>query len=135
MRRASVILTVLLAAMLLSGCVERELTITSDPAGALVYLADDEIGRTPLTVPFTWYGDREVILRLRGYDTLSTHANITPPLYDIFPWDIISQAMVPWTYHYRTSRHYDLTPQVLPSDSALIKRAEQLHGALADQGK
>jgi len=107
----------------LAGCVERRLTITSEPAGALVYFADEEIGRTPLTVDFTWYGDREVILRMAGYRTLQTHTVIGPPWYDIPPWDLISQAFVPWTYHYRVDRHYELEPLTVPPADELIDRA------------
>ena len=35
----------------LTGCVQRTITVNSDPQGALVYLNDIEIGRTPVTVP------------------------------------------------------------------------------------
>ena len=120
------LLLIVLPAAVLTGCVERRLTITSDPAGALVYFADEEIGRTPLTVDFTWYGDREVILRMEGYQTLQTNWAISPPAYDIPPWDLISQAMVPWTYHYRVERHYALDPLELPDDETLKRRAEEL---------
>ncbi len=39
-----------------AGCVQRTITITSDPPGALVWLNDREIGRTPLDVNFVYYG-------------------------------------------------------------------------------
>ena len=114
----------------LAGCVERQLSITSDPAGALVFLADEEIGRTPLTVDFTWYGDYEVILRQDGYKTLKTHTRINPPVYDIPPWDLVSQAFVPWTYRYHVQRHYTMDPLALPDDEALIRRAEELQARM-----
>ncbi len=119
-------MALVLAGVCLSGCVERRLKITSDPPGALVYLANDEVGRTPLTMPFTWYGDYEVILRLEGYEAKITHTNITPPIYDIPPWDLISQAFVPWTYRYNVSRHYELTPLTPPTEAELIERAMAL---------
>lgn len=46
------------------GCVERTITITSEPSGALVHLNDEEVGRTPLTVPFTFYGVYDVRLEM-----------------------------------------------------------------------
>ncbi len=46
--------------MLAGGCVERTVTITSEPDNALVYLNDEEIGRTPVTVSFTFYGVYDV---------------------------------------------------------------------------
>jgi hypothetical protein len=36
----------MLAAVLLAGCVEREMLVTSEPAGAIVYVSDVEVGRT-----------------------------------------------------------------------------------------
>lgn len=52
----------LAALFVLAGCIERTITVTSKPAGALVYLNDEEIGRTPVTVPFTFYGVYDVRL-------------------------------------------------------------------------
>ncbi len=66
-RRTLIIsLAVLAAAAGLTGCVERTITVTSDPSGALVYLNDTEIGRTPVTVPFTFYGTYDVRLEHDG---------------------------------------------------------------------
>jgi predicted ATPase len=73
----------------LAGCVERELTITSQPEGALVYVSDVEVGRTPVTIPFTWYQNYDVILRMDGYQTLKTHARLTPPWYEVPPLDLL----------------------------------------------
>ncbi|HQI29243.1 MAG TPA: PEGA domain-containing protein, partial [Sedimentisphaerales bacterium] len=46
-----------LTGVLLTGCVERRLTIYTEPPGAIVTLNDQEIGVSPVTVPFNWYGD------------------------------------------------------------------------------
>jgi len=46
-----------IAALLLTGCVERKLTINTEPAGAMVTLNDEQIGESPVTVTFNWYGD------------------------------------------------------------------------------
>ncbi len=52
----------LAAVCMLGGCVERLITVKSKPAGAIVYLNDEEIGRTPATVPFRFYGVYDVRL-------------------------------------------------------------------------
>lgn len=52
----------LLLLLPLTACVERTISITSTPSGALVHLNDQEVGRTPLTVPFTYYGVYDVRL-------------------------------------------------------------------------
>jgi hypothetical protein len=108
-----------------SGCVERELSITSSPPGAIVYVSDVEVGRTPMTMDFTWYGDYDVVLRRDGYRTLKTHADLDPPVYEIPPIDLFS-AIAPWTYHDRRYLHYDLEKASLPSEEELISRADAM---------
>lgn len=122
--RISGVVIVAIAACLV-GCVEREMTITSDPAGALVRISDNEKGRTPVTVPFTWYGDYDIILSREGHQTLKTHANLRPPIYEIPPLDFFS-AIAPWTYHDRRYLHYTLTKLSPPDEEALLERAEEL---------
>jgi hypothetical protein len=118
---------VVLAAMMtpLAGCVERELKITSEPSGALVEVSGVTVGRTPVTIPFTWYGDYDIALRREGYQTCKTHADINPPWYEVPPLDLFS-AVAPWTYHDQRYLHYKLQPQQPSSDAQLIERAEQM---------
>ncbi len=60
MRRIPTLLSTLALVWPLTGCVERTISISSEPSGALVHLNDEEVGRTPLTVPFTFYGTYSV---------------------------------------------------------------------------
>ena len=77
------------------GCVEREMTIRSDPPGALVYVDDYDIGITPVTTPFTYYGQRQVRLVKDGYETLTLLQPVTPPWYEFYGLDFISENIVP----------------------------------------
>ena len=63
------------------GCVQREMNVQSNPPGAVVYLNDREMGRTPFTKQFLWYGNYDVVLRKEGYQTLKTNAEITAPFW------------------------------------------------------
>lgn len=99
--------------------------ITSEPQGALVYVSDVEVGRTPVELPFTWYGDYDIILRLDGYETLKTHSLLTPPVYEIPPLDLLS-AMAPWTYNDRRYLHFQLEAVTPTNDDELIGKALQL---------
>lgn len=109
----------------LAGCVRRELEISSEPEGAIVYVSDIEVGRAPVVVPFTFYGDRDIILRMDGYETLVTNANITVPWYEIPGIDFFSE-IAPWTYHDKRYLHYKLTPAKPTSREELINRAEEM---------
>jgi len=112
-------------ALAAAGCVEREMTITSDPPGALVVISDKEIGRTPVTQPFLWYGQYDIILRLKGYETLNAPRWIDPPWYETIPLDLLS-AMAPWTYHDRRYLHFTLSKYKAPRRADLLRRAEDL---------
>ncbi|MFA6134480.1 MAG: PEGA domain-containing protein [Phycisphaerae bacterium] len=107
-----------------SGCLERQMTITSDPPGAMVVVSDVEKGRTPVTFPFTWYGDYDIIVRLEGHQTLKTHANINAPAYAIPPFDLLSE-LAPWTYRDRRYLDFKLNKAVAPTNEQLIERARE----------
>ena len=125
---ASLSLAVLVAAASqVGGCVEREMKITSEPSGALVYVSQEPIGRTPVTKKFLWYGCYDIVLRYeeKGYKTLKTHRTLTPPIYEIPPLDLLS-AIAPWTYHDRRHLHFTMQKLKPATDEALIKRAEEM---------
>lgn len=67
--------------------------ITSQPAGALVYLNDQEVGRTPLDVPFTWYGLYDVKLERDGYQTLHTQREAERPWWEAPGPDLFAEAI------------------------------------------
>jgi hypothetical protein len=90
-----------------------------------VEISGVQVGRTPVTFPFTWYGDYEIILSLDGYETLVTHADITPPWYEVPPLDLFSE-IAPWTYHDQRFLHYELTPGEPTPREQLIRRADEL---------
>ncbi len=124
MRRAHA-LAVLTLAALLGGCLERDVTITSEPPGAIVVLNGKDIGRTPVTTPFKWHGDYDVVLELSGYRTVHTHAFLGPPAQEIVPLDFFSE-LAPWTYRDHRYLHYKLEKMELPEEAELIRRAEDM---------
>lgn len=125
MKRTLVCLALTAVAFAQAGCVERTVTITSDPPGALVFMSSAEVGRTPVNVPFTWYGDYEIVLRQEGYQTLNTHYQLDPPIYDVPPFDLLS-AIAPWTYHYDKSVNFVMAKAQPTNEQEIKQRAEEL---------
>jgi hypothetical protein len=119
----------LLVAILACGCgsVQRELTVKTEPAGALVLLNDEEIGTSPVTVSFNWYGDYRITVSHEGYATLKTHKKLAAPWYDYFPFDL---ARLMWPA--RTTDRYEWTFKLQEPESVsreqLIKSAVELRG-------
>lgn len=109
--------------LLLSGCVERELTIKTFPDGAMVELNDEQIGYSPVTVPFNWYGTYRVRIEKEGYQTLSTAKELDRPAKDYFPFDLFREIFTADTIDsYEWS--FDLEPYKNPNRSELLQRAE-----------
>ena len=114
---------------LATGCVQRTITVTSEPSGALVYLNDEEVGRTPTTVPFTWYGVYDVRLTKAGYETLYTTQQAEPPLFDTLGLDLISEVS-PDTERVNLEWHYVLQRPQPVDESMTVDRARQLRSML-----
>src|SRR5688572_31069760 len=68
--RNRVIGLLIMVALAAGGCVQRRLTIRSNPPGARVYVGDEEIGTTPVSTDFVYYGTRRIRLAKDGYETL-----------------------------------------------------------------
>jgi PEGA domain-containing protein len=113
------------------GCVEQILTVNTNPKGALVELNGQELGRTPVTKHFTWYGTYEVILRADGYQTQKTTASVIAPWYQWVPFDIVFQLLpIPLKDHHVVK--YDLIPTPPSSEPTpgILNRATQLKSQL-----
>jgi hypothetical protein len=117
----------------LPGCLERTISITSDPPGALVYLNDVEIGRTPVETDFAFYGTYDVRLKLEGYEAIATSREASAPIYEYPGPDLIAEA-IPAKIRTRIEWHFDMQPlaYLQPDadksalDRALLERAAEL---------
>src|SRR6478735_276155 len=82
---------ILVIALSATGCVRRRLNVRTNPPGALVYVDNQQIGSTPCSVDFTYYGTREIRLVKPGYETLTVNQPIPAPWYQYIPLDFISE--------------------------------------------
>jgi hypothetical protein len=112
-----------------TGCVQRRLTIRSNPPGARVFVGDDEIGTTPVSTDFVYYGTRKIRLVKHGYETLVVNQPIPAPWYQIPPLDFVSEMLVPGEIRDERVVSFQLVPlQTVPTDQ-LLSRAQQLRSA------
>ena len=120
----------MLAILFAGGCVERTLDIDSTPPGALVYLDDQEIGRTPLNHDFLWYAKYDVVIRKEGYETVKTTADVKAPLYEWIPFDLFADLL---PIHFKDHHHFTFAmnpqPEVTDTDK-LIQNGQDMRGQL-----
>jgi len=108
------------------GCVRRTMTITTEPSGALIYLNDEEVGRSDLTVDFLWYGDYDVVIRKEGCETLATNWRIPRPWYEIPPLDFFGEVLWPGHIVDAHTKHFVLKPGAPPVPEDLFDRAVEV---------
>jgi hypothetical protein len=116
----------MIVTLISSGCVRRRLTVRSNPTGALVYIDDQEIGKTPVSTSFTYYGTRKIRLVRDGYETLTVMQKVRPPWYQLPPLDFLSENLYPGELRDERWVEFDLQPQRTVPRSELLDRANQL---------
>ncbi|HEX4132127.1 MAG TPA: PEGA domain-containing protein [Pirellulales bacterium] len=115
-----------LAALAGAGCVQRRLTIRSNPPGALVYVDNYEIGTTPISTDYIYYGARKIVLVKDGYETLTVKKSLWPPWYDLFPLDFVTENLLPLEIRDERGLDFEMKPMVVVPTEQLLGRAENL---------
>lgn len=90
-----------------TGGSQRTIVVTSEPAGAVVWLNDVEIGRTPVETDFTFFGTYDVRLRLDGYEPVTTSRKTDAPWHE-WPGVDLAAAVIPLRFETKIEWHFDL---------------------------
>jgi len=108
-----------------AGCVQRRMTIRSNPPGALVYVDDYQLGQAPVSTDFIYYGTRKIRLVKDGYETLTVRQPFPLPWYQVFPLDFVTENL--WPFEIRDERVVDLAmvPAAATPAEEVAARAEQ----------
>lgn len=111
-----------------AGCVQRRMTIRSNPPGALVYVDDQPtpIGTTPVSHDFIYYGTRKFRLVKDGYETLTVKRTIPTPWYQYVPLDFFAENLVPGEIRDQHYLDFEMKPQMVAPTEQLLSRAEEL---------
>ena len=115
-----------LSTLTVGGCVERLITVTTRPTGAVVWLNDQEVGTTPVTVPFSWYGSYDLVIRKDGLKTIKTSRKPPVPVYQWPVLDFFAECVLPLKFVDYHRWHYDLKPHGEVDSELLVQRAREL---------
>lgn len=126
-------LTVVMGAVALGsgGCLERRVSITSDPSGAVVYANDVELGRTPCEASFTYFGGYDVRVEKDGFEPLRQRVEARTPIYEYPPIDLVA-TVIPANIETVVKWHFKLDPALETVqakdqlDQGLVERAGAL---------
>jgi len=117
---------IVLACLPFAGCVERTVSITSDPPGARVWMNDREVGTTPCIVGINDYGTYDVRIVKEGYAADWNGRSVDTPLWDApgrdAPGPDLVGEILPVDLRSRSEWHVTLIP-LSKDEAALIERA------------
>ena len=111
-----------------SGCngVRRRLTITSEPSGAIVYLNNKEIGKTPISQNFLYSGIYNIKCCKEGYEMKETYYKAGCPWY-LYPGiDFFSENFTPGELRDEQSCHIVLDQKREIPENELYEKASKL---------
>lgn len=113
-----------------AGCnsVKRRIIVRTQPEGALVSIDRQPIGYSPVSVPFTYYGTREIQLEKDGYQTIRVTERLAPPVYDSFPLSFLSENFSLRERRDNREMDFQLVAKEQVNESQLIDRANQTRG-------
>lgn len=119
----------------LSGCLERTISVTTEPPGALVWINDVEVGRTPLESDFTFYGVFDVRIRREGYEPILTTVKANAPVQEWPGIDLVAEAL-PVRFNNVVRWHWVLTPVAevaqdkTTHEAGVVQRANELRSMI-----
>lgn len=111
------------------GCVERRFTIRSNVPGALAIVNGEELGPTPVSRSFTYYGPRKITLIADGFETTEVIQPVRPPWWDNYVTEFFTENLIPFTLRDEREFYYEMRPSTIPSTNDLQNRAESLRRA------
>lgn len=109
-----------------TGCVQRRLIIRSQPEGAFVTIDRQQIGLTPLSVPYTYSGTREIQLEKDGYKTIKVQQRIDPTWYEKFPVSFFTENFSPREIRDERLLEFQMEPKTQVQENLLLDRANDL---------
>jgi len=99
----------------------------------MVYIDDQQIGQTPVSTGFTYYGTRTITLVRDGYETTTVKHTFEPPWYQVPPLDFVSENLIVRELRDERVLDFTLEPQRMGSSEQLWRNAENLRQS-AQQG-
>lgn len=127
---------ILLLPILLGACVDRRISVTSDPPGARVWINDTEVGTTPVQTAFRFYGVYDIRLEKDGYEPIHESRKASPPLYE-YPGLDLATGLVPLDWKSRVDWQFTLQPALENSqdpqqfEDTLLQRAHETRALVA----
>jgi hypothetical protein len=102
------------------------MTIRTSPPGAQVFVDDQEIGTTPCSASYVYYGTRKITIMKDGFRTETIYQRFNPPWYEWPGLDFVSENLWPWEIRDERVADLALVPEEIVPQQKLVERAQAL---------
>jgi hypothetical protein len=102
------------------------MTVRSFPPGAQVFVDDQEIGTTPCSASYVYYGTRKLTIVKDGYRTETLYQKFSAPWYEYPPLDFVSENLLPNEIRDERVVEVQLVPEEIVPQAKLVERAQLL---------
>jgi len=106
--------------------VQRRLIVKTQPEGAAVSIDRQPVGYSPVSVPFTYYGTRDVQIEKDGYKPIRVQERLDPKWYNRFPISFFTENFSPREIRDQRIIDFQLQPKTMTSENELLDRANDL---------
>jgi len=109
-----------------TGCVQRRLIVKTQPEGAVVSVDRKPVGYSPVSVPFTYYGTRDIQIEKDGYRPINVQQRLDPNWYNRFPISFFTENFSPREIRDQRIVDFQLQPKTMTGENELLDRANDL---------
>jgi hypothetical protein len=107
----------------MTGCVERQYIIKTNPPHAIAFDNNQPVSATPADNQFEFYGIHRFTIVKDGYQTLQVDQPIPRPWYQYFPFDFVAENLVPYTIRDVRVFEYALVPEMIIPPERILEQA------------
>jgi hypothetical protein len=109
-----------------AGCVRRRMTVRTNVPGARVSVDNRDMGVTPVSFPFTYYGGRNFVVSKAGYETVRAQREFHIPWYEFPGIDFLAENVWPGEIRDERVVDFQLIPAAPTDSRRLIGRGDDL---------
>lgn len=109
-----------------TGCVQRRLIVKTEPEGAFVSIGRQPVGYSPVSVPYTYHGTRDIQIEKDGYKPINVQQRIRPKWYSVFPISFFTENFSPREIRDQRILDFQLEPKTMTNENELVDRANEL---------
>ena len=120
------VLLLLYATALMTGCSSRRLVVRTQPEGAFVTVDGHPVGYSPVAVNYVYGGSRDILIEKDGQESIREKVDLSDPWYLRPPISFFTENFSPREIRHQPVLDFQMQPKSRVNGDVLIQRANTL---------